>query len=61
MRIYISCASEDLPLARQLAELVARHPSVAGGGDTTIYNPLDDPDLSVPQLVQRKGLGFSFF
>ena len=46
MRIYISCAPEDQPLARQLAELVARHPSVAGGGETTIYNPLDDPDLS---------------
>jgi hypothetical protein len=46
MRIYISCAREDLPLAQQLAELVAHHPSVSSAGDTTIYNPLDDPDLS---------------
>src|SRR5215469_10216744 len=45
MRIYISCAPQDLPLARQLAELVARHPHVAFAGDTTIYNPFDDPDL----------------
>jgi hypothetical protein len=46
MRLYISCAPEDLPLARQLAELVAHHPAVASAGDTTIYNPLDDPALS---------------
>lgn len=45
MRIYISSAKEDLPVARQLADLLARHPSVASTGDTTIYNPFDDPDL----------------
>ncbi len=46
MRIYISSATEDLPLARQLASLLARHPSGASIGDTTIYNPLDDPNLA---------------
>jgi TIR domain len=46
MRIYISCAPEDLPRARELAELVAHHPSVASASATTIYNPLDDPALS---------------
>lgn len=45
MHIYISSASEDLSVARQLAGLLARHPTIASAGDTTIYNPLDDPTL----------------
>ncbi|MGZ3599212.1 MAG: hypothetical protein ACXWQ5_05810, partial [Ktedonobacterales bacterium] len=46
MRIYISSAREDLPVARELAGLLTRHPDVASTGDTTIYNPLDDPALA---------------
>ncbi len=46
MRIYISSSREDLPLARRLADLVARQPALAGDSSLTIYTPLDNMALA---------------
>lgn len=42
MNIYISSAGEDLPVARQLADLLAHNPYQAGAGAVNVY-PFADP------------------
>jgi hypothetical protein len=58
MQIYISSSQADLPVATQLADLLARHLSAASVGDVTIYTPRDNSAQAGIAEQQMAGSGF---
>src|SRR5215813_11593560 len=46
MRIYISSSREDLPVARNLANQLPSHSTLADVGEVIVYTPLDNLALA---------------